>query len=113
VFGQQDNSYLRSLVEEANPQPGSGDGVYDVLSEIVFDAYHDYGMDSEMEYDDWSEESEEGSALWDAVNNIEALRGKLADIENGDKHLLSLNYVDLEKANEYQLGAKEGANNNE
>ena len=38
---------------------------------------------------------------------------ELADIENGDKHLLSLNYVDLDKANEYQLGAKdEGENNN-
>ena len=84
VFGQSDNSYLRSLVDEANPQPGNGDGVYDVLSEIIFDAYHDYGMDSEMEYDEWSEESEEGQALWDAVNNIEALRGKLADIENGE-----------------------------
>lgn len=38
---------------------------------------------------------------------------ELADIENGDKHLLSLNYVDLEKANEYQLGQKKGINNNE
>jgi HK97 family phage portal protein len=29
---------------------------------------------------------------------------ELSDIENGDKHLVSLNYVDLDKANEYQLG---------
>ena len=29
---------------------------------------------------------------------------ELPDIENGDRHLLSLNFVDLEKANKYQLG---------
>ena len=32
---------------------------------------------------------------------------ELSDVENGDKHLLSLNYVDLDKANEYQLGDKD------
>lgn len=31
---------------------------------------------------------------------------ELSDIEKGDKHLISLNYVDLDKANEYQLGGK-------
>lgn len=29
---------------------------------------------------------------------------ELAPIEDGDRHLVSLNYVDLSKANEYQLG---------
>lgn len=29
---------------------------------------------------------------------------ELEDIEDGDKHIVSLNYVDLSKANEYQLG---------
>lgn len=29
---------------------------------------------------------------------------ELPDIENGDKHIISLNYVDLDKANEYQVG---------
>lgn len=29
---------------------------------------------------------------------------ELPDIKNGDKHIISLNYVDLDKANEYQVG---------
>lgn len=42
---------------------------------------------------------------------------ELSPIENGDRHLVSLNFVDLSKANKYQLGEdepnepKEGANN--
>jgi HK97 family phage portal protein len=32
---------------------------------------------------------------------------ELSDIENGDKHLVSLNYVDLDKANKYQVGETE------
>ena len=43
---------------------------------------------------------------------------ELETIDNGDRHLVSLNYVDLSKANEYQLGKEddsdeeEGAENN-
>lgn len=33
---------------------------------------------------------------------------EMAPIEDGDKHLVSLNYVDLSKANEYQLGKGDG-----
>lgn len=32
---------------------------------------------------------------------------ELPDIENGDRHLVSLNFVDLEKANKYQVGESE------
>ena len=38
---------------------------------------------------------------------------ELEPIEDGDTHRVSLNYVDLNKANEYQLGVKEDDNENE
>ena len=38
---------------------------------------------------------------------------ELSPIDEGDKHLVSLNYVDLSKANEYQLGEKEVENEGE
>lgn len=35
---------------------------------------------------------------------------ELAPIDEGDRHLVSLNYVDLSKANEYQLGKEDDSN---
>lgn len=38
---------------------------------------------------------------------------ELSPIEDGDRHLVSLNYVDLSKANQYQLGGDEDAGQTE
>lgn len=73
VFGQTDNSYLEKLVEEANPVVGNGDGVYDVLSEIVYDTFYDYQGEYE-EYedaDDWAENSPEAKEIFSKIVEIE------------------------------------------
>jgi hypothetical protein len=44
-----------------------------------------------------------------SLNESRALLG-LEPIEGGDKRLQSLNYVDADKANEYQVGNKEDNN---
>lgn len=87
VFGQIDNSYLEKLVEEANPEPGSGDGVYDVLSEIVFDSFYDY-QDELGEYkdaDDWAENSSEGKEIFSKIVEIEGEKSALHRLELGEE----------------------------
>ena len=87
VLGQTDNSYLEELVEEANPEPGSGDGVYDVLSEVVFSSFYDY-QDELGEYedaDDWAENSPEGNEIFSKIVEIEGEKSALHSIESGEE----------------------------
>lgn len=87
VFGQTDNSYLLDQVSKANPEPGKGDGVYDVLDEIVVSAYYDYIEYFQDEYEDlaaWQENSPEAEKIYSAIYNIEALRKAQYDLERGN-----------------------------
>jgi hypothetical protein len=87
VFGQTDNSYLEGLVEKANPEAGNGDGVYDVLSDIVYDAFYDY-QDNFQEYedlDDWSENSLEGQKIFSKIVEIEGEKSALHRLESGEE----------------------------
>jgi hypothetical protein len=87
VFGQTGNSYLESLVENANPVAGDGDGVYDVLSEIVYDSFYDY-QDEFGEYDDvddWAENSPEGKKIFSKIVEIEGEKSALYSIESGEE----------------------------
>lgn len=87
VFGQTDNSYLEGLVEKANPEAGYGDGVYDVLSEIVYDSFYDY-EDEFGEYedaDDWAENSPEGNEIFAKITEIEGEKSALHHLEQGEE----------------------------
>jgi hypothetical protein len=86
VFGQSDNSYLEELVEEANPEAGNGDGVYDVLSDLVQDSFYDY-QDNFEEYEDfgdWSENSPEGQEIFSKIVEIEGEKLALYRLESGE-----------------------------
>jgi len=87
VFGQAGNSYLERLVEKANPEAGNGDGVYDVLSEIVYDSFYHY-QDAFGEYedaDDWSENSPEGQEIFSKIVEIEGEKSALHNLESGEE----------------------------
>jgi hypothetical protein len=87
VFGQTDNSYLEELVEEANPEAGNGDGVYDVLSDLVYDAFYSY-QDEFAEYedaDDWAENSPEGNEIFSKIVEIEGEKAAIHSIELGEE----------------------------
>ena len=87
VFGQTDNSYLESLVEEANPEAGHGDGVYDVLTEIVYDSFYSY-QDELGEYeeaDDWLDNSPEGKEIISKILEIEGEKSALHRLESGEE----------------------------
>lgn len=87
VFGQTDNSRLEELVENANPEAGNGDGVYDVLSEIVYDTFYDY-KEEFGEYedaDDWSENSPEGNEIFSKIVEIEGEKLALHRLELGEE----------------------------
>lgn len=45
-----------------------------------------------------------------SINDVREMYG-YNPIENGDKHIMSLNYIDLDKANKYQVGDDEGKEN--
>lgn len=45
-----------------------------------------------------------------SINDVREMYG-YNPIENGDKHILSLNYIDLDKANKYQVGDEEDKDN--
>ena len=86
-FGQQGNNSIRDAVMNANPEAGYGDGVYDVLDEIVVDAYYQYQDDFANDYEDlidWQENSPEAGEIYEVINGIESLRSTLKDIEYGD-----------------------------
>lgn len=87
VFGQTDNSYLEKLVEEANPEAGNGDGVYDVLSDIVCNSFYDYQDEfGEYEdYDDWADNSPEGKEIFSAITEIEGEKSALYRLESGEE----------------------------
>lgn len=87
LFGQSDNSYLESLVENANPEAGHGDGVYDVLSDIVYDAFYDY-QDKFVEYedaDDWYENSPEAQKIFSKIIEIEGEKSALYRLESDEE----------------------------
>lgn len=87
VFGQSDNSYLESLVEEANPEAGYGDGVYDVLSDVLFTAFYDY-RDDFVEYedaDDWIENSQDAQEMVNKIIEIEGEKSAIHKLEVGEK----------------------------
>ena len=87
VFGQTDNSYLESLVEEANPEAGHGGGVYDVLTEIVYDSFYSY-QDELGEYeeaDDWLDNSPEGKEIISKILEIEGEKSALHRLESGEE----------------------------
>lgn len=86
-FGQTDNSYLEELVEEANPEMGYGNGVYDYLSDVVFNAFYDY-KDQFEEYEDadeWAENSPEGKEIFRKINQIEGEKSAIHYLEVNDK----------------------------
>lgn len=85
VFGQTDNSYLESLVENANPEAGYGDGVYDVLSEVVYDAFYDNSdlFTNYIDADDWAENSKEGNEIFGKIVEIEGKVAALHELETG------------------------------
>lgn len=87
VLGQTDNSYLESLVEEANPEAGYEDGVYDVLSEIVYNSFYDYQdeFDAYEDADDWSENSPEGQEIFSKIVEIEGEKSALHNLESGEE----------------------------
>ena len=87
VFGQTDNSRLEELVENANPEMGHGDGVYDVLSEIVYDCFYDY-QDDFAEYEDavdWEENSPEAKKIFSKILEIEGEKSALHRLELGEE----------------------------
>ena len=45
-----------------------------------------------------------------SINDVREMYG-YNPIENGDKHILSLNYIDLDKANKYQVGDEDNTDN--
>ncbi len=86
VFGQSDNSHIENLVEGASPIAGHSDGVYDVLGDIVADAFYDYG-DNFAEYEDfaeWADNSPEAQEIFDIIVEIEAEKGAIYNIESGN-----------------------------
>jgi hypothetical protein len=78
-FGQQGNGILREKFDDANPDSGYGDGIYDVFTDIIAEAYYNYSdyLDNAYEdYDVWADESEEGKALIESVLALEGLKTK-------------------------------------
>jgi hypothetical protein len=87
VFGQSDNSYLENLIEEANPEAGYGDGVYDVLSDVLATAFYDY-QDDFVEYEDfdeWSENGQDAREMFDKIVEIEGEKSAIHQLEMGEK----------------------------
>lgn len=84
-FGRGDDG-LRKTFDNANPEAGNGDGIYDEFESIVSDAFYQYKdeLGTDLDYDEWIEETDKGQALMDAVVDLEALRGKIDQLENGE-----------------------------
>ena len=81
-FGQGDAG-LRNEFDSANPESGYGDGIYDIFTEYIAEAFYQYHDDLGIEddYDEWIENDPKGIALMDAVLDLESLRRQLDDIE--------------------------------
>jgi hypothetical protein len=86
-FGNQGNGMLREAFDEANEEPGYGDGVYDVFTDYMAQAYYQYEDvldDAYEDYDVWAEESEEGKKLLSIVVELEGLQNKKKDLKDGN-----------------------------
>ena len=73
-LGRTDDSYLKELVTKSNHEPGNGDGVYDVLVELISEA-HEWDLDGGADRDTWDafQESDEFNTLCDAICEIESI----------------------------------------
>ena len=78
-FGQDYDAhkYLVKEIEKANHEAGYGDGVYDLLDEVVWAAYDGNEgrfLDEYSDFDDWKDNSEEAKEIYDTIVDLETLR---------------------------------------
>lgn len=104
AIGQGGEVDVLGNVMNANPIAGYGDGVYDYLEEIIYDAYHYYGDEAREQYgefDIWQDESDAATELYNAVDSIEALYRKLDGIGDLDESGVYELYANTKNLLEY------------
>lgn len=84
VYGQNGNAEIRSGVDNSNPDPGNGDGVYDLLAEHVADAFYGYSDEMSESYEDFAdfqERSKEWEQIEEAIVDVESAYFALSEIK--------------------------------